>query len=209
MATPYSRIFGGGGDATLPTLGVQDVKIGSTGGGFYGGTSNVWRTRDLNFITQNTIDGASLTTSGSITGTDVGYVDANTTSSIINNNSGDYQNYTHVTLPAGDYKINYSSGITVAGISGHSYTWYFGKLYNKTTSSDIIPLYCHSNSVAHNGANYVDALFTLDAQSDIDLQVNITFDGTLPNAKYNLGGPNLGTPTEKWVFTEATFTKLS
>jgi len=110
-------------------LHIQDLKVCSTGGGRFHSTGT-WHTRDINYIVQNKISGASLTSSGSHSSNVKGAVGPN--DAILNNPSGGASDESYFTLPSGEYYIMV--------MAGHSY--YTGtisyRLYDKTGSSPLL-----------------------------------------------------------------------
>jgi len=186
-------------DAT-PVLHVQDVKDGDVGGGYVDAINTVY-SRDVNKIVYNSIPNATLTISSSFSSGVSGYYPDFSSGSIVNNNSGNHINASHISLPSGDY---YCEVITRNGLFANGGTTHF--IYDKTNSSDLLHLGHNSNdtSVTTLPKGY-NGYFSLSAQTDIDFRT--VYYGTLDAQAHNLGTDDFPS-TVKVVHLDAKIYKI-
>lgn len=167
----------GGGVETLPTFHVQGLKDPGVGGGF--GDKTVDAAADLNYITINEINGATLTTRN---GSDVEVVSGvkglhgRTDIPINNPDASTHRTDCYITLPAGTYYIKWD-----VECDGNVYG---SGLYNRTAAEYIGHTDIAFNTQYKPYMNYLKIV--LSVQTDLDMRTSLHSGGA--EAETNLAG---------------------
>jgi hypothetical protein len=171
-----------------PLIHVQSVKDGtdgSTGGGF--SSTSISTASDLTYVNFNSIPNATLTVSGSTSGTPKTFPDTSLTASIINNpNASTHYNLCYVTVPEGTYSAEWI-------VVGNAATYLHSGLYDLTNSEWISYPYASSQLPSQVDGN---ATFTTTGTTNIEVRLSPMRSANVP-ATYDHGYPSYIASAEK------------